>query len=76
MDDNLTFVVVRIYQCADRVLDVDARAVVQVSRRYECGQAVRFTVVSTTYSTTYFGDVISCITVSKDGELHSFLLNL
>lgn len=69
MDEKLTFVVVRVYQCIGRVLDLDTRAIVQASRKYECGQAVRFTVGST----TYFGDVISSITVSKDGELHSFL---
>ena len=71
MDEKLTFVIVRIYQCSGRALDVETRAIVQVSRQYECGHAVRFTAGST----TYFGDVISNITVSKDGELHSFLKN-
>lgn len=69
MDEKLTFVIVRIYQCSGRAVDFETRAIVQVSRQYECGQAVRFTVGST----TYFGDVISSMTVSKDGELHSFL---
>ena len=71
MDKAVSFTVMRLYHCENRVLTTEDRAIV-VGHAKEPGTPVKFH----SNGKDYYGDVLECIETSEGSELCSLLEKL